>query len=71
MVSEFISHPYSKRRIFKHDIIALGTEVGNNGRELKKKKIVSAHWRFSAESEKENENLLSEETIFKVKRDFA
>lgn len=38
MVSEFIAHPYSKRRIFKHDIIALGTEVGNNGRELKKKK---------------------------------
>lgn len=59
MVSEFTAHPYSKRRILKHDIIALGTEVGINGRE-EKKKIVSAHWRFSAESVKENESLLSE-----------
>lgn len=36
MVSEFIAHPYSKRRILEHDIIALGTEVGINGREKKK-----------------------------------
>lgn len=36
MVSEFTAHPYSKRRILKHDIIALGTEVGINEREGKK-----------------------------------
>lgn len=66
MVSEFTAHPSSKRRRLKHDIITLGTEVGINGRELKKK-IVSVHWRFSAESVKENANLLSEKILFKVK----
>lgn len=33
----------------------------------REKKIVSVHWRFSAESVKENESLLSEKIIFKVK----
>lgn len=47
MVSEFTAHPYSKRRILKHDIIALGTEVGINGREGKKKDSFSTLEIFS------------------------